>query len=156
MMLVPDQAQRARSTRRQSRPALKAGKTLMFAHGFNIHFGQIVPPADVDVTMVAPKGPGHLVRGLYTEGSGVPALVAVHQDAERQGEGDRARLRQGHRLRRGPASWRRPSRRRPRPTSSASRRSSAAARRRWSRPASTPWSRPATSRRSPTSSACTS
>jgi ketol-acid reductoisomerase len=60
---------------------LTSGKTLLFSHGFNIHFGQIVPPADVDVIMVAPKGPGHLVRRVYTEGAGVPALIAVHQDA---------------------------------------------------------------------------
>jgi ketol-acid reductoisomerase len=60
---------------------MKAGKTLMFAHGFNIHFGQIVPPKDVDVTMIAPKAPGHRVRELFIEGVGVPALVAVHQDA---------------------------------------------------------------------------
>ena len=53
----------------------------MFAHGFNIHFGQIKPPADVDVSMVAPKAPGHRVRELFTEGVGVPSLVAVHQDA---------------------------------------------------------------------------
>jgi ketol-acid reductoisomerase len=57
------------------------GKTLMFAHGFNIHFGQIKPPADVDVSMIAPKAPGHRVRELFTEGVGVPALVAIHQDA---------------------------------------------------------------------------
>jgi ketol-acid reductoisomerase len=57
------------------------GKTLMFAHGFNIHFGQIKPPKDVDVTMIAPKAPGHRVRELFTEGVGVPALVAIHQDA---------------------------------------------------------------------------
>jgi ketol-acid reductoisomerase len=56
------------------------GKTLMFAHGFNIHFGQIVPPANVDVSMVAPKAPGHRVRELFTEGVGVPALVAIHQN----------------------------------------------------------------------------
>ena len=62
-------------------PNLKKGKTLLFSHGFNIHFGQIVPPADVDVIMVAPKGPGHLVRRVYTEGAGVPALIAVYQDA---------------------------------------------------------------------------
>ena len=62
-------------------PHLSAGKTLMFAHGFNIHFGFIDPPKDVDVTMVAPKAPGHRVRELYTEGVGVPALVAVHQNA---------------------------------------------------------------------------
>ncbi|MBX5494576.1 MAG: ketol-acid reductoisomerase [Bryobacteraceae bacterium] len=62
-------------------PHLKPGKTLMFAHGFNIHYGQIVPPAGVDVSMVAPKAPGHRVRELFTEGVGVPGLVAVHQDA---------------------------------------------------------------------------
>ena len=65
-------------------PHLTAGKTLMFAHGFNIHFGQIVPPKDVDVSMIAPKAPGHRVRELFTEGVGVPALVAVHQDASGQ------------------------------------------------------------------------
>ena len=62
-------------------PNLSKGKTLLFSHGFNIHYGQIVPPADVDVIMVAPKGPGHLVRRVYTEGAGVPALIAIHQDA---------------------------------------------------------------------------
>jgi ketol-acid reductoisomerase len=62
-------------------PAMRPGKTLMFAHGFNIHFGFITPPPSVDVTMVAPKAPGHRVRELYTEGVGVPALVAIHQDA---------------------------------------------------------------------------
>ncbi|MBP1730930.1 MAG: Ketol-acid reductoisomerase, partial [Deltaproteobacteria bacterium] len=59
---------------------LKQGKTLVFSHGFNIHFGQIVPPADIDVIMVAPKGPGHLVRREFERGAGVPALIAVHQD----------------------------------------------------------------------------
>jgi ketol-acid reductoisomerase len=62
-------------------PNLTAGKTLLFSHGFNIHFGQIVPPKDVDVIMVAPKGPGHLVRRVYTEGGGVPNLIAIYQDA---------------------------------------------------------------------------
>jgi ketol-acid reductoisomerase len=62
-------------------PNLTAGKTLLFSHGFNIHYGQIVPPANVDVIMVAPKGPGHLVRRVYTEGAGVPALIAIEQDA---------------------------------------------------------------------------
>ncbi len=61
-------------------PHMKAGKTLMFAHGFNIHYGQIVPPKDVDVSMIAPKAPGHRVRELFTEGVGVPALVAVQQN----------------------------------------------------------------------------
>jgi ketol-acid reductoisomerase len=60
---------------------MKKGKTLMFAHGFNIHFGFIKPPADIDVTMIAPKAPGHRVRELFVDGSGVPALVAIHQDA---------------------------------------------------------------------------
>jgi len=61
-------------------PHLKAGDTMVFSHGFNIHFGQIVAPDDVNVIMVAPKGPGHLVRRVYTEGAGVPALIAVQQD----------------------------------------------------------------------------
>jgi ketol-acid reductoisomerase len=62
-------------------PALRPGTTVLFAHGFNIHFGQVVPPQDVNVIMVAPKGPGHLVRRLYSEGAGVPALIAVYHDA---------------------------------------------------------------------------
>ena len=80
VMLVPDQVQRP-IYYDAIEGGLKAGKTLMFAHGFNIHYGQILPLAGVDVSMVAPKGPGHLVRRLYTEGSATPALVAVHQDA---------------------------------------------------------------------------
>ncbi len=80
MILVPDQTQKA-LYEKDVLPNLKAGKMLMFAHGFNIHYQQIVPPADVDVTMIAPKGPGHLVRRVYTEGGGVPNLVAVHQNA---------------------------------------------------------------------------
>jgi ketol-acid reductoisomerase len=80
VMLVPDDVQ-ARIYVDQVAPRLSAGKTLMFAHGFNIHFGQIVPPKDIDVSMVAPKGPGHLVRRQYEEGKGVPSLIAVYQDA---------------------------------------------------------------------------
>lgn len=80
MILVPDHVQAA-VYEKEIAPNMTAGKTLMFAHGFNIHFGQIVPPKDVDVTMIAPKAPGHRVRELFTEGVGVPALVAVHQDA---------------------------------------------------------------------------
>jgi len=80
MILVPDQYQ-ADLYEKEVKPNLKAGDMLMFAHGFNIHFNQIVAPKDVDVTMCAPKGPGHLVRRVYTEGAGVPNLVAVHQDA---------------------------------------------------------------------------
>ncbi len=83
MILVPDTEQKAVYDESVA-PNLKAGDMLMFTHGFNIRFGQIVPPTDVDVTMVAPKGPGHLVRRTYTEGGGVPSLVAVHQDATGQ------------------------------------------------------------------------
>jgi ketol-acid reductoisomerase len=61
-------------------PQLKKGKTLVFSHGFNIHYGQITPPKEIDVVMVAPKGPGHMVRFEYEKGAGVPALVAIHQD----------------------------------------------------------------------------
>ena len=64
----------------QIAPGLISGNAIAFAHGFNIHFGQVVPPADVDVFMVAPKGPGHLVRRVFTQGGGVPALLAVHQN----------------------------------------------------------------------------
>ena len=80
MLLLPDEKQAA-VYRSAVEPNLRKGAALAFAHGFNIHFGQINPPADVDVFMVAPKGPGHLVRRLYTEGTGVPALIAVYQDA---------------------------------------------------------------------------
>jgi len=80
MLLVPDQTQKT-LYETSIRPNLKAGNALMFAHGFNIHFSQIVPPDDVDVAMVAPKGPGHIVRRMFQEKIGVPALIAVHQDA---------------------------------------------------------------------------
>jgi ketol-acid reductoisomerase len=80
MMVVPDQTQKV-VYESAVRDNLKDGDMLMFAHGFNIHFSQIVPPPNVDVTMIAPKGPGHLVRRVYTEGGGVPALIAVYQDA---------------------------------------------------------------------------
>ncbi len=79
-MLAPDETQ-AIIYKTAVAPAMKAGKTLVFSHGFNIHFGQIIPPADVDVIMIAPKGPGHLVRSVYVEGGGVPNLIAVYQDA---------------------------------------------------------------------------
>ncbi|HZU45180.1 MAG TPA: ketol-acid reductoisomerase [Terriglobales bacterium] len=80
MMLIPDTAQGA-VYKRDIAPHLTAGKTLMFAHGFNIHFKTIDPPKDVDVTMIAPKAPGHRVREVFVEGGGTPALLAVHQDA---------------------------------------------------------------------------
>jgi len=79
MMLVPDQVQRS-VYEKDIAPNLTEGKTLMFAHGFNIHFNQINPPEDVDVSMIAPKSPGHMMRQVYTEGGGVPALLAVYQD----------------------------------------------------------------------------
>ena len=80
MMLIPDHLQRE-VYEKAIEPGLAEGKMLMFAHGFNIHFQQIDPPDFVDVTMIAPKGPGHLVRRVFTEGGGVPCLLAVHQDA---------------------------------------------------------------------------
>jgi len=80
MMLVPDHIQGDLYTK-EIAPSLKPGKTLMFAHGFNIHFGFITPPKDIDVSMIAPKAPGHRVREVFTEGQGVPGLVAIHQDA---------------------------------------------------------------------------
>ncbi|MFN5060804.1 MAG: ketol-acid reductoisomerase [Chloroflexota bacterium] len=80
MILTPDTTQ-AQTYKDHIAPNLTPGKTLMFAHGFNIRYGQIVPPAGVDVSMVAPKAPGHRVREVFTQGGGVPALVAVHQDA---------------------------------------------------------------------------
>jgi len=80
MILVNDEKQ-PRLYKESIEPNLKPGKSLVFAHGFNIHYGQIVPPADVNVFMIAPKGPGHTVRSEYLEGKGVPCLVAVYQDA---------------------------------------------------------------------------
>lgn len=80
MILINDELQAA-MYKKDIEPNLVAGNMLMFAHGFNIHFNQIVAPKDVDVTMVAPKGPGHTVRSEYEAGKGVPCLVAVHQDA---------------------------------------------------------------------------
>jgi ketol-acid reductoisomerase len=79
MILLPDQTQR-QVYEEAIRGTLTKSKTLMFAHGFNIHFNQVVPSADVDVSMIAPKAPGHVMRDLFTEGPGVPALVAVYQD----------------------------------------------------------------------------
>jgi len=82
MILLPDEIQ-AEVYKSEIAPNMKKGVSLGFAHGFNIHFGQIVPPPDASVFMVAPKGPGHLVRSEYTKGSGVPCLIAIYQDASR-------------------------------------------------------------------------
>lgn len=79
MMLVPDEKQ-AKIYKESIETNLTEGKSLLFAHGFNIHYGQIVPPEFVDVFMIAPKGPGHTVRSQYQEGRGVPCLIALHQD----------------------------------------------------------------------------
>ena len=79
-ILVPDELH-GPLYEREIAPHLRKGQALVFSHGFSIHFGQIIPPRDVDVWMVAPKGPGHLVRRIFTEGGGVPCLLAVHQDA---------------------------------------------------------------------------
>jgi ketol-acid reductoisomerase len=80
MVLTPDTAH-AKLYREAIEPNLKPGAMLMFAHGFSIHFGTVQPKPDVDVTMIAPKGPGHLLRSTYVQGQGIPALIAVHQDA---------------------------------------------------------------------------
>jgi ketol-acid reductoisomerase len=85
MILIPDELHRE-VFERDIRPGLAAGKLLLVAHGFSLHFAQIVPPADIDVAMVAPKGPGHMVRRVYEEGAGVPALWAVFQDATGQAQ----------------------------------------------------------------------
>jgi ketol-acid reductoisomerase len=79
MILLPDQVHRA-TYEESIRGALSRGKMLMVAHGFSIHFNQVVPPPDVDVSMIAPKAPGHVMRDLFSQGPGVPALLAVHQD----------------------------------------------------------------------------
>ena len=96
MILAPDPVQRTLYAE-PIEPNLNDGDALFFGHGFNIRFGFITPPAGVDVGMVAPKGPGHLVRRQYVDGRGVPCIVAVEQDATGKALGPRAVLRQGHR-----------------------------------------------------------
>ena len=130
-------------------PNIKPGACLLFAHGFNVHFGQIAPREDLDVVLVAPKGPGALVRREYEIGRGVPCVYAVHQDASGTAEATRAGLLRRHR-RRARTRSRPRSRKRPRPICSASRPCCAAARPSWCRPAWRRWSKPATSRKSPT------
>jgi ketol-acid reductoisomerase len=105
---------------------LGKGKMLMFAHGFNIHYGQIVPPPDVDVTMIAPKCPGHMLRQLYTENAGPPALVAVHQDVSGKARDIALAYAKGIGCARA-GVLETPLLKRPRPTSSASRRCCVAA-----------------------------
>jgi ketol-acid reductoisomerase len=86
MILVPDEKHRE-VYEGQVRDGVAAGNLLLFGHGFSIHYGEVEPPPDVDVALVAPKGPGHLVRRQYTEGSGVPGLIAIHQDATGNAKG---------------------------------------------------------------------
>lgn len=125
VILAPDPVQR-KLYAEAVEPNLADGDALFFGHGFNIRFGYIKPPAGVDVAMVAPKGPGHLVRREYTEGRGVPVLVAVEQDATvMPGRSPLRTPRPSAAC--VPAASRRPSPRRPRPTSSASRPCCAAA-----------------------------
>jgi ketol-acid reductoisomerase len=131
-------------------PNLKPGKLLMFAHGFNIHFKTIVPAAGIDVGMAAPKAPGHRVREVFTEGGGVPGLIAVHQDATGNAHASRSAISRASAAR-APECSRPPSRKRPRPISSASRPCSAAASARSSRLALRRSPKPAISPRAPTS-----
>ena len=133
MILTPDTGQ-AKLYRDDIAPGLKPGKTLMFAHGFNIRFGTITAPAGVDVSMIAPKAPGHRVREVFKEGQGTPGLLAVHQDASGQGEGRWPSPTRRASAAPAPGSSRRRSPRRRRPTSSASRPCCAAGPPRWSRP----------------------
>ena len=124
MMLMPDESIAA-TYKSEVEPNIKKGAVLAFAHGFNIHYGQVVPRADLDVVMVAPKAPGHTVRSTYVAGGGVPMLIAVHRDVSKKRAMSRCRMRRRSAAR-APASSRPISARRPRPTSSASRRYSAA------------------------------
>jgi hypothetical protein len=153
-MAVPDTASPA-IYEKDVAPNLTPGKALMFSHGLAIHFGFIKPPADIDVLMVAPKGPGHIVRRQFLEGKGVPSLIAIHQDAS--GKAKKSPW-PGPRASAAPVagSSRQPSRKRPRPTCSASSACSAAAPPPWSRLVMRRWSKPATSPRWPISNACTS
>ena len=128
MMLVPDEKQ-ADIYKEVVEPNLKPGNALAFAHGFNIHFKQIIPPADVDVIMIAPKAPGHTVRRTYVEGKGIPDLVCVHQDATGKAMDIALAyaaaimmiLTRQQSAAAVPASWSLPSAPRPRPTCSVSR-----------------------------------
>ena len=154
MCLLPDTSHASVYTS-DIAPNLKDGDMLMFAHGFSIHFGTVVPPEGVDVTMIVAKGPGHLVRRTYVEGNGTPGLVAVQQDAT--GTAKQRALAYGSAIGCArPGSSRRPSRKRPRPTCSASKPCSAAASGSSYATDSRRWSKPATSPRSHTSNACTS
>ncbi len=153
MVLTPDELQ-GDLYRDHLHANMRPGAAIAFAHGLNVHFNLIEPRADVDVFMIAPKGPGHTVRGEYQKGGGVPCLVAVHQNPS----GNALEIALSYACAVGGgrrASSRPPSRKSARPTSSASRWCSAAASWSLSRPATRRWSRRATPPRWPISSACT-
>lgn len=118
VMLAPDTVQ-PRIYRESIEKEMGRGKTLMFAHGFSIHFSQIVPPVGVDVSMIAPKCPGHMLRRLYTEGLGPPALVAIHQDASGKAKDTALPMPRGL-VALEPGFWKRLLLKRPRPTCSVS------------------------------------
>ena len=154
MVVIPDPIQ-GKVYEEQIQPNLEPGNTLMFAHGFNVRYGFIVAPKDVDVSMVAPKAPGHRVREVFIEGSGVPALVAIHQDASGNALANALAYCQGDRLcsRRRVADYLcRGDRNRPVWRADGPVRG---CQRTWSRPVSRSWSMPATNPRSPILSVCT-
>ena len=153
MVLLPDEFQKEVYDK-EIAPHLSAGKVLSFAHGFNIRFGLIKPPADVDVVMIAPKGPGHTVRWEYQNAQGVPALFAIEQDASGNARGLAMAYAKGiGGTRAGILETN--FKKRPKPTSSVSKPCSAAVSLSWSKQALKPWWKPVISRSWPTSSACT-
>ena len=152
-LLTPDETQ-AELYEAAVKPFLHPGKTLGFSHGFSIHFKAIVPPDDVDVVMIAPKGPGHLVRRVYTEGKGVPSLLAIAQDATGHAHQNALCYAYGIGATRA-GVLETTFKEEPKPIYSASSRSSVAASPPSSRKDSKLWSKPAINPRSPTSNACT-
>ena len=126
MILLPDE-QIAAVYKNDVEPNIKQGASLAFAHGFNVHYGQVVPRADLDVWMVAPKAPGHTVRSTYTQGGGVPHLIAVHADKSGKARDLALSATRRPTAAARPASSRPTSAKRPRPTCSASRPCCAAA-----------------------------
>ncbi len=145
MVLAPDEHQ-ARLYQESIAPNIKQGAALAFAHGFNIHYQQIEPRADLDVIMIAPKGPGHLVRSTYTQGAGVPSLIAVFQDASGKSR-DIACPTPRPMAVAGPALSKPLSRKRQRPTCLVNRPCCVAVRPRWYRPGLKRWWKPAMHRK---------
>ena len=154
MILTPDEFQ-GRLYKEEIEPNLKQGATLAFAHGFSIHYNQVVPRADLDVIMIAPKAPGHTVRSEFVRGGGIPDLIAIYQDAS--GNARNVALSYACGVGGGRTGIIETTfRTKPKPTCSASRPFSAAVASSWSKPVSKPWSKRATLRKWPTSSVCTS